>query len=34
MNPSLYGKVGGKETVEKAAKFLYVNLLHHKRIDS
>ncbi len=27
MNPTLYEKIGGKETVVKAAKFLYVNVL-------
>ena len=27
MNPTLYEKIGGKETVEKASHFLYVNML-------
>ncbi len=32
MNPSLYEKIGGKETVVKAAKFLYVNVLRDDRL--
>ncbi len=32
MNPTLYEKIGGKETVEKAAKFLYVNVLRDDRL--
>ncbi len=32
MNPSLYEKIGGKETVVKAAKFLYVNVLRDERL--
>ena len=27
MNPSLYEKIGGKDTVDKATHYLYVNLL-------
>lgn len=32
MNPTLYEKIGGKETVVKAAKFLYVNVLRDDRL--
>ena len=32
MDPTLFKKVGGKETVEKAAKFLYVNILRDDRL--
>jgi len=32
MDPTLFEKVGGKETVEKAAKFLYVNVLRDDRL--
>lgn len=32
MDPTLFEKVGGKETVEKAAKFLYVNVLSDDRL--
>ena len=32
MNPSLFEKIGGKETVEKASHFLYVNILRDHRI--
>jgi len=32
MDPTLFEKVGGKETVEKAAKFLYVNVLRDERL--
>ncbi len=34
MNPTLYEKLGGKETVEKASHFLYVNILLDDRIKS
>ena len=32
MNPTLFEKVGGKETVDKAAKYLYVNVLRDDRL--
>ncbi len=32
MDQSLYEKIGGEETVTKAANFLYVNILHDDRI--
>ena len=32
MDQSLFKKVGGKETVEKAAKLLYVNILRDDRL--
>ncbi len=32
MNPTLFDKIGGKETVEKASHFLYVNILRDSRI--
>lgn len=34
MNPTLYEKIGCKETVVKAAKFLYVNVLRDSGITS
>ena len=33
MNTTLYEKIGGKDTVEKAANFLYVNILRDDRIN-
>jgi hemoglobin len=33
MNQTLYEKIGGKKTVEKAAHFLYVNILKDDRIN-
>jgi hemoglobin len=33
MNKTLYEKIGGKKTVEKAAHFLYVNILKDDRIN-
>ena len=32
MNPTLFEKIGGKDTVEKASHFLYVNILRDHRI--
>ena len=32
MNPTLYEEIGGKKTVEKAAYFLYANILQDDRI--
>ncbi len=32
MNKTLYENIGGKDVVEKAAKFLYVNILRDDRI--
>lgn len=32
MNPTLYNKIGGKKTIEKAAKFLYANVLGDNRL--
>ena len=32
MNPTLYEKIGGQETVEKASHFLYVSILLDDRI--
>ena len=32
MNPTLYEKIGGKDTVDKATHFLYVNLLRDERL--
>lgn len=34
MDQSLYEQLGGKDTVEKAANFLYVNILKDERISS
>lgn len=33
MNPTLFEKIGGKEIVEKASHFLYVNILSDERIN-
>ena len=33
MNRTIYEEIGGKETVEKAAHFLYVNILRDSRIS-
>ena len=32
MNPTLYEKIGGKDMVEKASHFLYVNILRDHRL--
>jgi len=32
MKPTLYEKIGGKDTVEKASHFLYVNILRDYRL--
>ena len=32
MNPTLFDEIGGKETVERASLFLYVNILRDNRI--
>ena len=34
MNPTLFEKIGGRETVEKASHFLYVNILLDDRIKA
>ena len=33
MNPTLFEKIGGKEIVEKASHYLYVNILSDDRIN-
>ncbi len=33
MNPTLYEKIGGKEMVEKATHYLYVNLLRDEKLQ-
>ena len=33
MNASLFERIGGKETIDKASNFLYVNILRDERIN-